>query len=100
MALTSAGLKNFRIDAFSVIADMYAEQARVVTNLGFDLGCLRMLECIPNQFAGNPINLILKERLQWPLLAFHHQPETRWTLFPFLRARHPPPPVQPFPKPS
>jgi hypothetical protein len=38
MPITPAGLKDFRVDAFSVIADMYAEQVRVVTNLSFDLG--------------------------------------------------------------
>ena len=75
MPVTPASLKDIRVNAFSVIADVYAEPLGVVTYLSFDLACLRMTKCIPQQFSGDPRNLILEQRLQRLPRTFHLQPE-------------------------
>src|SRR5271166_652287 len=51
VAVTPTCLKDFRVDALSVIADMDAKQAALVPNLSFDLTCLCVPESIEQHWA-------------------------------------------------
>jgi hypothetical protein len=58
-----AFLQDLRGDPFAIITHIYAKNTLLISNFSFDLRCLCVLERIPQQFAGDSVNLILQQWL-------------------------------------
>ena len=82
-----AGLQHFGVDSFSVVPDVHTDPAAFVPDLGLDPAGLRVPERIPQQFAGDSVDLVLEQRVQILRLPFHSHSEDRWILPSLLRGR-------------
>jgi hypothetical protein len=54
----------FWFDGFSIVANTHPQHPIIVPNVGFNVGCVGVLESITQQFAGDPAGLILEEQVQ------------------------------------
>jgi len=68
MSGAPTGLEDFGLDPFSVVADVHAELAALVPDLHLDPAGLGVPDRVPQQFPGDPVDLVLEQRLQIPPL--------------------------------
>ena len=65
----AAGLKNFRVNSFSVVSHAQPELARAITDFYLDAPRLRMEERISDRLDGNLVKLVGEEGSQPPRCA-------------------------------
>ncbi|HEX4165178.1 MAG TPA: hypothetical protein VHZ55_06865, partial [Bryobacteraceae bacterium] len=79
--------KGFWFDTFSIIANTHAKLGIVVPNLSFDLARARVPESISQQFAGDPVGIVLEQRIQLLPFPFYCHTEDHWISTRILGAR-------------
>jgi hypothetical protein len=65
-----AFLQNRRVNPLAIVTDPQPEQIRVVLDCSFDPACASVLECVSQDLATNPVDLVLEQRRQGSWLPF------------------------------
>jgi hypothetical protein len=79
-----AVLQNCWVNALSIITDPQTEQIWVVVDGGFNPACAGVLKCVSQDLPSDPVDLVLKQRIQGSRLSFDDHLENGRTTAPIL----------------
>jgi hypothetical protein len=67
----ASDVQKLRVDTLSIIADAQPKNTFTIRDVGFDVICMGVMECVAQGLARDAIDVVTKNRMEFPRRAFY-----------------------------